>query len=488
VIAWLRRSWEDWTQGAATAATARARARLRAHAWPPPLRAALSRLQSGGARAYLVGGSVRDVLLGREPSRVADVATSLTPPEVMARFERVEPTGIAHGTVLVIEPGLSIECTTFRLEDAYSDARHPDRVTFTDDPLADLARRDLTVNALAFDPISGELLDANDGALDLERRRLRAVGDPLARFREDALRPLRIARLAAALDMDPDEQTRAAMRRVAPEDPDGYRADGLAPERIREELDAMLRAPTPSRGLEILREAGLLDRWLPELAQCRGVPQNRFHAYDVYFHSLYTCDAAPPEKPDVRWAALLHDIGKPATRVERRGDGTFYQHEIVGAELADALLLRLRLSNDRRARIVHLIREHMFDARPEWSDSALRRWLRRVGTDSLADLFDLRIADTLGNGTRAGFPAVLDGLRRRIDRLLAESSALHIDDLAVDGRDVMRELGATQGPVVGEALTALLDEVLDDPSRNTREELIARLHRWHDARVRTERR
>jgi tRNA nucleotidyltransferase (CCA-adding enzyme) len=477
VIAWLRRRWDDWVQGADVAATRRARSRLVAHAWPPALREALSRLQAGGARAYLVGGMVRDVLLAREPNPHADVATSLTPDQVMERFVRVEPTGIAHGTVLVIEPEVTLECTTFRLEDVYSDGRHPDRVTFTDDPLADLARRDLTVNAPAFDPIAGELLDPHAGALDLERRRLRAVGEPLERFREDGLRALRVARFAAALAMDPDDATRAGLARVAPEDPDGYRVDGLAPERIREELDAMLRAPEPSRGFELLREAGLLERWLPELARCRGVPQNRFHAYDVYFHALYTCDAAPPEKPDVRWAALLHDIGKPDTRVERKGDGTFYQHEIVGARLADMLLHRLRFSNERRERIVHLVREHMFDVRAEWSDAAVRRWLRRVGVESLADLFDLRVADALGNGLRHGFPTALDPVRRRVDRLLAQSSALDVADLCVDGNDVMRELGVAPGPAVGEALDRLLEAVLEDPSRNTREELLARLRR-----------
>ncbi|MGH7731954.1 MAG: HD domain-containing protein, partial [Candidatus Eiseniibacteriota bacterium] len=245
--------------------------------------------------------------------------------------------------------------------------------------------------------------------------------------------------------------------------------------RVRDELERMLAAARPSRGFEVLREARLLGLWLPELARCRGVPQNRFHAYDVYYHSLYTCDAAPREKLDVRWAALLHDIGKPSTRVERQGEGTFYNHQFVGAEMAERQLERLRLPLARRARIVHLIREHMFDYRPGWSDGALRRWLRRVGPAHVADLFDLRIADMLGNGLRQGFPTYLDPMRRRIDRLLKESTALRVTDLAIDGHDVMRELELPPGPAVREALEALLEEALDDPTRNTRDHLLARL-------------
>src|SRR5262245_34835866 len=181
---------------------------------------------------------------------------------------------------------------------------------------------------MAWDPDAAELLDPHGGTLDLERRALRAVGDPEARFREDALRPLRVARFTATLEMEPDAPMRAALAAVgAPGS--GYPGASVAAERVRAELDRMLAARQPSRGLEVLREAGLLAIWLPELARCRGVPQNRFHAYDVYFHSLYACDASPASKPDVRWAALLHDIGKPDTRVERHGEGTFYNHQFV---------------------------------------------------------------------------------------------------------------------------------------------------------------
>jgi tRNA nucleotidyltransferase (CCA-adding enzyme) len=461
------------------AAFTAARERLRAHPWPAPLCAALERLRADGHQAWLVGGTVRDALLGREDASGAnafDVATDRWPADVTACFARVEPIGLAHGTVLVLEPGARLEVTTLRREGAYTDARHPDSVTFTDDVRADLARRDLTVNALAFDPVSGVLVDPFGGLGDLARGVLRAVGDPLVRFHEDGLRPLRVARLAAQLAMEPEPATRAALGGAR------ERSRAVAVERVREELERLLRAERPSVGLELLRGAGLLGLWLPELDACVAVPQNRHHAWDVYRHSLHTCDAAPRAKPRVRWAALLHDIGKPSTRVERQGDGTFYGHEVVGAELARALLDRLRFPHAERDAIVHLVREHMFDYRPEWTDAALRRFLRRVGEDALADLFDLRIADTLGNGTRAAFPVALEAMRERLERLVEASHALRVGDLTVDGGDVMRVLGIGPGPAVGAALEALLEEVLDHPERNTRERLLARLAERASAR------
>jgi tRNA nucleotidyltransferase (CCA-adding enzyme) len=462
-----------------TEAESSAAARLAVHPWPEPALAALERLRAGGHQAYLVGGALRDVLLGRPGDELLDVATDRRPEEVMALFPRIEPIGLAHGTVLVMLDGLGFECTTFRREGAYADARHPDDVEFTTDLRADLARRDFTVNALAYDPLSGVLVDHHGGLADLELRRLRAVGVPLARFREDALRPVRAARFVATLEFELDPATRAALGGVVD------RARLVAPERVRVELEKLMAARRPSMGFELLREAGLLELWMPELTRCYGVPQNRWHAHDVYTHSLESCDHAPPGKAVVRWAALLHDIGKPDTRVERRGDGTFYGHELAGAELAGCLLERLRFPGALRAEIVHLVREHMFDYRSEWSDAAVRRWVRRVGEGAVADLFDLRIADMLGNGLKMGFPAQLEPLRCRIERVLAGSHALRVGDLAVDGHDVMESLGLGPGPAVGEALEMLLEEVLDQPDRNTRERLLARLADLRAARAGT---
>jgi len=456
-----------------------AAARLAAHSWPAPVLAALGRLRADGHQAYLVGGALRDVLLGRLGDELLDVATDRRPQEVMALFPRIEPIGLAHGTVLVMLEGLGFECTTFRREGAYADARHPDEVEFTTDLRADLARRDFTVNALAYDPLSGVLVDHHCGLSDLEHRRLRAVGEPLARFREDALRPVRAARFVATLEFELEPATRAALGRVVD------RARLVAPERVRVELEKLMAARRPSVGLELLRETGLLELWMPELTRCYAVPQNRWHAYDVYTHSLETCDHAPPGKAVVRWAALLHDLGKPDTRVERRGDGTFYGHELAGSQLADRLLERLRFPGALRAAIVHLVREHMFDYRSEWNDAAVRRWVRRVGEATVADLFDLRIADLLGNGLKTGFPAQLEPLRRRIERVLAGSHALRVGDLAVDGRDVMESLGLGPGPAVGEVLEALLEEVIEQPGGNTRERLLLRLAELRAARAST---
>ena len=461
-----------WHDGPGERARQGAEAALRAHAWPAAVSGALARLRGAGGHAWLVGGTVRDVLLGRPAPGEIDVATDLLPGRVREVFERTEPIGEAHGTVLVLHEGARIECTTLRREGEYADARHPDRVWFTTDPLEDLDRRDLTVNAMAFDPESGVLLDPHEGTRDLARRVLRAVGDPLARFREDALRPLRVARFAAVLGMEVEPAKRAALGGARD------RGERLAAERVRAELEKLVLSPRPSVGLEILREADLLSLWLPELQACRGVPQNRFHAYDVYFHSIYSCDAAPAAKPAVRWAALLHDIGKPATRVERHGDGTFYHHEAVGADLARGLLERLRFPARFTDRVVHLVREHMFDYKRGWSDAAVRRWLRRVGPEHVADLFDLRIADSAGNGLRSGNPIYLGEMGARIDRLLAEGAALSVADLAIGGEDVMLALGIGPGRRVGEALSALLEEVLEDASRNDRETLLARLAEW----------
>lgn len=451
------------------AARQRAESSLRSYPWPAELIAVFGRLNAHGERTYLVGGSVRDVLLGRPMRGPWDVATSASSEQVRERFPRVEPIGEKLGTLLVLEESGRYEVTTFRREGEYTDARHPDHVWFTRDPLEDLARRDLTVNALAYDPTAGELLDPHGGAMDLESRCLRAVGDPVARFREDALRPLRLARFAAVLGMTPEQGTRAALGAARDRSP------GLAVERVRVELEGLLQAPRPSEGLELLREARLLELWLPELVACWGVPQNRHHAHGVYFHSLYSCDAAPANKPAVRWAALLHDLGKPATSEIRGGDVTFYQHQFVGAGLADTLLERLRFSHRDRVRIVHLVREHMFDYRPEWSDGAVRRWLQRVGLDSVEDLFDLRRADSVGNGLKPESPSHLEEFAARIERILAARDALSVADLAIDGRDVMRILGIAPGAEVGRALSALLERVLERPSLNTRALLTAEL-------------
>ena len=237
----------------------------------------------------------------------------------------------------------------------------------------------------------------------------------------------------------------------------------------------MMLAPRPSSGFTLLHESGLLPLLLPELSACVGVRQNRFHAFDVYEHTLRAVDAAAPE-PRLRWAALAHDLGKPATRVELPdGEATFHGHAQAGAEITDRMLDRLRLPREERAAIVLLVREHLFDYRAEWTDAAVRRFVRRVGEAALPELFALRRADAAA--TRPGPPdlAALDALGERIAAVMAQRPPLSVRDLAVDGADAMRVLGAAPGPAVGRALSRLLEEALDDPSTNERTRQLARL-------------
>lgn len=436
---------------------------------PGPILALIRRLQDAGHRAYAVGGAVRELLRGVDTAEW-DVATSARPEQVAALFPRVVPTGIKHGTVTVPTEAGPCEVTTFRTEHGYADARRPDRVEFVDDIETDLSRRDFTVNAIAWDPIGGAVVDPFGGEEDVREGLIRCVGDPGERFREDGLRPIRAARFAATLEFEVEEGTAGALG------PSRDSVARIAAERVRDELMKMLKALQPSRGFEVLRRGGLLPVWLPELAECVGVPQNRYHAYDVYFHTLYTCDAAPAGKPLVRLAALFHDIGKPRTRVEREGgEATFYNHQFVGAQMAEEAMLRLRFSREEIQQVTHLVREHMFDYRREWTDAAVRRFLRNVGVEQVADLFDLRIADNLGNGLKTGFPHYLGELADRVSETIRKREALTVRDLAVDGHDVMRELHLPAGPRVGQVLSRVLEEVLEEPALNDRERLLQRL-------------
>lgn len=435
---------------------------------PPELRYVLSGLEDRGFKAYAVGGGVRNLLLGREVKEW-DVATDATPPVVQEIFPHTVPTGIEQGTVTVVTEGGKVEVTTFRRDSEYADARHPNEVFFSRDVEEDLARRDFTVNAIAYRP-AGEDVRAAEGAFrDLNARTIRTVGDPVERFREDGLRPVRAIRFACQLDFEIDERTFVSITSVLD------RVSLVSLERVRDELMKILQCGKPSRGIDLMHESGLLAMFLPELDGARGVAQNEFHAYDVYWHSLCTCDAVPGDKPLVRLAGLLHDIGKPEMKEEHDGRVTFYNHQHVGAAMTARIMDRLRFSSAQREYVVRLVDNHMFDYHSDWTDGALRRFVRRVGVDAVADVFDLRIADYIGNGLRQGFPHYLEEMRARIDRILEEDSALSEADLAVDGNDVMRELGLGPGKEVGAALRELLELVLDNPELNTRETLLAKL-------------
>ena len=445
--------------------------RLSSSQVPDPIQDLLRSLQEAGHRAYVVGGAVRELLLGEKPSpQDWDIGTSATPEEILRLHPKAIATGARFGTITVPTGAGPCEVTTFRVESEYRDARRPERVTFVRELEEDLKRRDFTVNAIAWDPRSGRLVDPTGGMPDLEARLLRAVGDPRERFREDGLRPIRAARFAATLEFALEGETARALT-------DAREVVGrVAAERVQDELVKMLRAREPSVGFEVLRESGLLDIWLPEVHATIAVAQNRYHAFDVYYHTIYTCDAAPVEKPVVRLAALFHDVGKPATRVEKEdGEATFYNHQFVGERMAREAMERLRFSRDWTERVAHLVREHMFDYRPEWSGAAVRRFIRSVGVDAIADLFDLRIADNIGNGLKTGFPHYLEEMRERVEAILEAEEALSVRDLAVDGKDVMTVLGVAPGPRVGEILSQLLEEVLENPALNRRETLLERI-------------
>jgi tRNA nucleotidyltransferase (CCA-adding enzyme) len=421
-------------------------------------------LEEGGKACFLVGGAVRDYLLGREVSDF-DAATDARPEEVVRLYRRVIPTGIKHGTVTVLWRGLEIEVTTFRTESSYADGRHPDEVSYASTIEEDLSRRDFTINAMAFDLSDKRLLDPHGGREDLSRRLVRAVGDPLERFREDGLRPLRAIRFASQLGFEVESLTLAA---IAPS-LDRFRL--VSAERVRDELMKILLSDAPSRGLRLLEETGLLAEISPELSACRGVDQRGMHVFDVLDH-LYACvDASPPEGA-LRLAALLHDVAKPAAKAEREGeDPTFYRHEELSAKSAEALMRRLRFPKALIDEVAHLIRGHMFSYDDSWSDAAVRRFIARVGPEHLSSLFSLRIADGTAIIGRSVDPRSLDPLRARIDRVIASKEAFGLADLAVKGAD-LASIGLPPGPKMGMMLKELLETVIDDPALNERGRLL----------------
>lgn len=424
-------------------------------------------LRNAGERAWVVGGCVRDTLRGERVSDW-DVATTALPEKVRKTFRRVIPTGIEHGTVTVLWKGGAYEVTTLRGEGAYTDGRHPDGVVFVQDIDRDLARRDFTVNAIAYDPVDGQVADPFHGLEDMRRKVLRAVGEPLERFQEDGLRILRGARFVATLEFELETSTEAAFRGAL----DTFRK--VSPERVREEWVKTMKAQTPSRAFEVMRRTGILEVTYPELLQQVGCEQNQWHAYDVWGHTMRVLDESTGE-PAERIAALLHDVAKPRTRAwsEKTNDWTFYHHEKIGADMAAQWLRDYRFSNRERELIVGLIRHHLICYSSEWTDAAVRRFIKRVGSPNVEALLRMGEADALGKGRNVEEEiAALKELRVRIHKAMEEGSALSTRDLAIDGRDVIEQLEGGAGPIVGEILRNLLDRVIEDPSLNTRDKLL----------------
>jgi tRNA nucleotidyltransferase (CCA-adding enzyme) len=433
---------------------------------PQDVRDLTAVLRAAGHDAFVVGGSIRDVMLGHEPLDW-DLTTDAEPERLRALFPGARYEN-RFGTVVVTRGGVEYEITTYRTERDYDDHRRPTNVAFGATLAEDLARRDFTVNAMAFgwtaaDPegAPAHLADPHGGRADLEGCLLRAVGDPDARFGEDALRMLRAVRLEAMLGFAIEPPTLAAVGRHAAE------AAHLAGPRIGAELLLLLDAVAPGPGLRRLQETGLLDATIPELAAQRGIPQAKIPGDDLWDHTVRTVAAAPPT-PVARVAALFHDVGKPTTFA----DGRFHRHDFVGAGIADAILERLAVSRDLRERVVRLVRHHMFSYETTWSDAAVRRFIQRTGADLLDDLFDLRASDDAGSGVPADGPRISD-LRRRCREQLDANVPLRREDLAIDGDDVMEALGIAPGPRLGRILDRITERVVDDPALNDRGRLLA---------------
>ena len=430
-------------------------------------------LNMEGFQCFLVGGSVRDSIMGFTPKEY-DIATDAKPEDVQRIFKYTIPTGIKHGTVLVILDDMHVEITTFRSDGNYSDGRHPDRVEYTASIEDDLPRRDLTINAMAYNVLDGALIDMFDGMKDIKNKIIRSVGNPYERFTEDGLRIMRAIRFATKLNFNIEKETFDAICRST-----GMLAS-IAYERIREEFNGILISDNPFRGIELLRKTGILALIMPELMQGFGVSQNKFHKYDVYYHILHTIQAVEPLETEeltllVRLAALFHDIAKPMVqkKVSKQEEPVYYNHEVVGANVAKKIMKRLKYSNAEIDFVALLVRQHMFYYQDEWTDGAVRRFMKAVGVENIKPLLKLREADRLGSGNRKDKESkAIPKLLARIDKIIKEENAITVKDLKINGNDLMKEFNLKPGPIIGKILNYLLDLILDEPNLNDKEKLI----------------
>lgn len=419
---------------------------------------------SNGFKLYIVGGAVRDYLLGIE-NHDYDFCTDALPQQVMSIFHKVIPTGIKHGTVTVLFKGESYEVTTFRTEGAYSDNRHPDNVTFVTDLHEDLSRRDFTINAFAADCEDGEIIDLFDGKSDLKNGIVRAIGDPVERFTEDALRMMRLARFCAKLGFCPDEATKEAAKALS------KNIAVVSQERIYDELSKMLMSRRPTIGLRLLEDCNLLFEILPELESCRQIQQDKVGASDVLEHLYNAVDAAAHYgySLEVRMACLLHDIAKPiAMRLDESGAYTFYGHEIKGADMARKVLKRLKCSNQFISDVCILIENHMVRYQSNWTDGAVKRFIKRVVSSNINHLFELQWCDQIASEGKSR----VDEYDEFIKRIQAvQDQPMTIKDLNIKGEDLFAA-GIPKSKVMGQILEQLLELVLDDPSLNEKKTLL----------------
>lgn len=437
---------------------------------PAVVRAIAARLEEAGFETWTVGGAIRDTLLG-EPGGDWDLATAAPPQQVRKLFRRTVPVGIEHGTVGVLDDaGVLHEVTTFR-RDVKTTGRHAE-VEFGVSLEDDLARRDFTINAIAYHPLRDELRDPFGGRADLEARLLRTVGDAATRFAEDYLRVLRALRFAGRFGMHIDPDTWAAIFDSL------HGLPRLSAERVREELwKVMAGSARPSRSLELYEASGVLGVLYPELAETVGLRAKDDDAADAWTRAIHAADALPRTRPVLRVAALLHPIGKPAARTrDLRGGFRFTGHPVAAARRVEEVMRRLRASNADTERIRRLVLHQEDFFPPDAPESGIRRWLRDVGPDLVADLLRLRIALERADARLEGRPVAPDVIQRvrAARRVLATRPALAIGDLAIGGED-LAELGIPRGPRYGEILRALLAEVVEQPDLNEREALLRRV-------------
>ena len=440
---------------------------------PAPIKEIARILNTEGFQCFLVGGAVRDSIMGFTPKEY-DITTNAKPEDVQRIFKYTIPTGIKHGTILVILDDMHVEITTFRSDGNYSDGRHPDKVEYTASIEDDLPRRDLTINAMAYNISDGNLIDMFDGMKDIKNKIIRSVGNPYERFTEDGLRIMRAIRFATRLNFNIEKETFDAICHST------GMLTSIAYERIREEFNGILISDNPFRGIELLRKTGILALIMPELMQGFGVAQNRFHKYDVYYHILHTIQAVEPLETEeltllVRLAALFHDIAKPMVqkKVSKQEEPVYYNHEVVGANVAKKVMRRLKYSNAEIDFVTLLVRQHMFYYQDEWTDGAVRRFMKAVGIENIKPLLKLREADRLGSGNRKDKESkAIPKLLARIDKIIEEENAITVKDLKINGNDLMKEFNLKPGPIVGKILNYLLDLILDEPSLNDKEKLM----------------
>lgn len=468
---------------------------------PEEVQRIASELEVRGYDAYLVGGCVRDMVLKTAP-KDWDIATNATPEEVQQIFHtfggrtKEDPATIyenSFGTVGIKteseDPTLKvIEVTTFRIEGKYSDMRHPDEVQFAKTIEEDLSRRDFTVNAMAFNlkskriNLNSDFVDPYGGLHDLSKKIIRAVGDPNIRFEEDALRLMRAVRFLAQFSSydgksskwEIEEHTRDAIRFHA-----GL-LDAIAKERIRDELVKMIMTSHAAEGIIAMEDLGILRYVIPELREGIGCGQNKHHIYTVFDHNVRALNYSVEKNYslEVRLASLLHDVGKPKTKRGEGIDSTFHGHEVVGAKMAARIMDRLRFSKEVSEHVIRLVRFHLFYYNVgEVTAAGVRRFLSRVGPDLVDDLLKVREADRIGSGTPKAFPYKLRHLLFMIEKV--KHDPIHPKMLALNGNELMELLGIRPSRRVGYILSILLEEVLDDPKKNTKDFLSARSKELH---------